>query len=60
MEGFSESGLIWALAFVTIGIVLVAGFVQWSRIKRKQERLGEDGHGGLRSDVRGPADPPHR
>jgi len=56
----SDSGLIWALALVTLGIVLVAAFVQWTRIKRKQERLGEDGHGGVRADVRSPSDPNRR
>lgn len=53
MEDGSDGGLIWALAGMTLVIVLIVVVYQFVRTKRKQQKLGEDGPG---SNVRMPGE----
>ncbi|UEM22843.1 hypothetical protein JL100_008890 [Skermanella mucosa] len=53
MEDGSDGGLIWALAGMTLVIVLIVVVYQFVRTKRKQHKLGEDGPG---SNVRMPGE----
>ncbi|UEM01379.1 hypothetical protein JL101_015325 [Skermanella rosea] len=53
MEDGSDGGLIWALAGMTLVIVLIVVVYQFVRTKRKQHALGEDGPG---SNVRMPGE----